>query len=333
MKVSVVIPNYNGAKHLQKCLTSLALSTVDFELVIVDNGSSDESHAIYQASEITNKKWIALEKNYGFAKAVNTGIDAVGTQYTFLLNNDTELLPDTLEKLLEAIEQSVTKHLVAMQPLLLQMDNPTLIDNAGDTLSWYGIASKNKHGLPVTAAEARTIFSPSGGACLFDTFFLKTQKFDERFVSYLEDVDLGLRGRLLGYHYELEPSAVVYHKGHGSAIPQKQYVRNMTRNTMLLWSNLPAGPRAKNSMQLFYGQLHKFLSYGRPWQSILGYNDYFKLKFSTQSSTSLMKQKISLSEEEITVLLSDEFPSPSFLQVFTDFIYNIIVRPFFQDHD
>lgn len=333
--ITVLIPNYNGRDHLQKCLASLAASQLQaFKLIVVDNGSSDDSQAVFDAGAIPDKKWIQLEENYGFAKAVNLGVAAVETPYTFLLNNDTEVMPDTLSILQQTFADSTLEHLVAVQPLMLQMDQPRLVDNAGDSLSWYGIATKRHHGEEHKLIEEKQgIFSPSGGACLYDTFFLKTQKFDERFGSYLEDVDLGLRGRLLGYHYMLEPAAVVYHKGHGSRMPRKMYVRNMTRNTLLLLRNIPSDLRVKYLLKVIYGQVHRFLAYGRPRQSLLGYSDYLKLMSGQGSGGSLLQQKISLQLDDIEAIITNDFPEPGFFQVLADFFYNLLLRPFMNSKD
>ena len=99
MEVSVVIPNYNGIAFLDSVLASLEGQTLkNFEVIFVDNGSSDGSCSFVAG----NYPWvhiIELPENYGFCKAVNEGIKASRAPYVLLLNNDTEVKEDFLEEM------------------------------------------------------------------------------------------------------------------------------------------------------------------------------------------------------------------------------------------
>ena len=99
MEVSVVIPNYNGIAFLDSVLASLEGQTLkNFEVIFVDNGSSDGSCSFVAG----NYPWvhiIELPENYGFCKAVNEGIKASRAPYVLLLNNDTEVKEDFLEEI------------------------------------------------------------------------------------------------------------------------------------------------------------------------------------------------------------------------------------------
>src|SRR3989344_1488598 len=102
MRVSVIIPNWNGKDLLKTCLTSLQEQTFkDFEVVMVDNGSGDGSLEYIQKN-FPKVKVVILDKNYGFAKAVNMGIKSSESEYLFLLNNDTEVNRDCLKHLVRA---------------------------------------------------------------------------------------------------------------------------------------------------------------------------------------------------------------------------------------
>ena len=103
MKTTVVIPNYNGKHFLQDCLDSLLQSTVEFAVIVVDNGSTDGSVSWIQ-EHFPEVKLICFSENKGFCTAVNTGIEAAATPYVFLLNNDTKTDRFCLERLERAME-------------------------------------------------------------------------------------------------------------------------------------------------------------------------------------------------------------------------------------
>ena len=130
MKTTVVIPNYNGRNYLQDCLTSLLEGSEVPAIIVVDNGSADESAAMV-------KERFPMVKLIAFSAAVNIGIHETGTEYVFLLNNDTVVLKDTIEELEAAMERHPKAFSVAAK--MLQMKNPELIDSAGDfycALGW-----------------------------------------------------------------------------------------------------------------------------------------------------------------------------------------------------
>ena len=114
MKVTIVIPNYNGAHFMKSCLEKLRKQTFqDFQVLVVDNGSQDDSLALMRDC-YPEIRVIALKKNYGFSRAVNVGIRAARTPYVILLNNDTEPEPEYVEKLVKAISRS--KRIFSVSP-------------------------------------------------------------------------------------------------------------------------------------------------------------------------------------------------------------------------
>ena len=145
-KVSVVIPNYNGEKFLRDCLNSLNdQSMKDFEIIIVDNGSKDDSVKVISEC-LKDVKLIRLDKNYGFSRAVNEGIRAASAPYVILLNNDTKARPDFAARLYDAIGRD--DKIFSVSSKMLRMDKPDLIDNAGDlycALGWAFARGKDKN--------------------------------------------------------------------------------------------------------------------------------------------------------------------------------------------
>jgi hypothetical protein len=186
---------------------------------------------------------------------------------------DTSPRPDWLANLVQAMDASAPD-VGGLASKMLSMADPAMIDDCGDSLSWQGAAAKRGHGRSAAEFERESeIFSPCAGAALYRKSFLdELGGFDERFFAYLEDVDLGLRGRLRGYRYRFVPMAEVLHQGHGSGLPQSRYVRLITRNRiLLLLKNLPVRLLIRHAASLLYGQIYFFIAYRRPLAALAGY--------------------------------------------------------------
>ena len=190
------------------------------------------------------------------------------------------------------------------------MDNPMRLDDAGDIFTWYGHALKRGHGRPVAEfKEDCEILSPCAGAALYRQAFLNdVGGFDERFESYLEDLDLGLRGRLLGYRCVYVASADVLHKGHGSNLPTGSYVRFVTRNRlMLICKNIPFSLLLRHFHHILIGQLDLFIQYRSPFDSCLGYLSFLRQIPHVLHERRKILAVSKLSDQEIESLLD---PSP-----------------------
>lgn len=210
--VSVVIPNWNGAAHLRRCLDGLAAQTRRAErVVVVDNGSTDESLEM-MATDYPWVEVIALPVNTGFAPAVNVGIRAVDTDLIGLLNNDAVPNRDWLATLLEA-EQVAGPEVGFLTSKIVTADG-RFIDSAGDFLDDAGIAHQRGNGEPDTGqydGQARA-FSACGCATIYRReMFADVGLFDDDFFAYYEDVDLCLRATLRSWQGQYIGSAVVQH--------------------------------------------------------------------------------------------------------------------------
>ena len=130
MKVTIIIPNYNGCHFLKRCLPSLARQSFsDFTTILVDNGSSDTSIS-YVTEHFPDIQILPQNSNLGFARAVNIGIRASQTPYVLLLNTDTVLHPDFLLHMVKCMESS--DDIFSVSSKMLQADHPKYIDSAGD---------------------------------------------------------------------------------------------------------------------------------------------------------------------------------------------------------
>ncbi len=335
MKVSIIIPNYNGMKWLANCLESVTSQTFsDYEVILIDNGSDDDSIS-YTQMNYPEVQILQRHENGGFAVACNQGVRQAKGNFVLLLNTDTILQTRCLKTLVECLEHSQSD-VVAIQPRMLQMSEPTKIDDAGNTLSWYGEALKRGHGKPRELYDQDgEIFSPSGGASLFRKSFLDEMKgFDESFFAYLEDIDLGLRGKLAGYRYLFCSQAKVLHHGHGSAMPRGQYVTLVTCNRLLIWvKNIPFTLCWRFLGPYLYGQLYFLIAYRQPWASLKGYFRFLlRLPAALRWRVNhLRRQKIS--NADLSALLLSDKPAPSLSQLLRDYlkglgrIWQRMVRP------
>ena len=150
-KVAVVIPNYNGYRYLETCFAALAKQTfTEFTTYFVDNGSQDESCAFLR-EHYPETKIIQLDDNYGFSRAVNEGIRRSKEPYVILLNNDTEVFPDFVERLYEGICKR--KNAFACSAKLISYQERDKIDDAGNYYNMLGWAFARGKGKPVSEFE------------------------------------------------------------------------------------------------------------------------------------------------------------------------------------
>lgn len=219
IKVTVVIPNYNGGRYIGGCLESLFAQwkqEADFSVIVVDNGSSDGSPDTVDA-DYPQVNLIRLPENTGFCHAVNLGIQKSTTPYVILLNNDTIVKTGFIKTLLCAIEKHPSAFAVSAQ--MLMWDKPDLIDDAGDrycVLGWAFARGKGKKA-SLYGQQAK-VFAACGGAAIYRrSIFGEIGYFDETHFAYLEDIDICYRARIYGYHSYYEPGARVLHLGSASS--------------------------------------------------------------------------------------------------------------------
>lgn len=245
MKVSVVIPNWNGEDLLAESLQSIEKQTYPCQIVVVDNGSTDKSVQIIK-DKFPKVHLIELTENTGFAGGVNTGLKfslAEGFDAVALFNNDAEAEPDWLENLVEELGKKEKTGIVTGK---LMRHDQKHIDSTGDFYTIWGIPMpRGRNHLDAGQYDqAESVFGASGGASLYRSTMLKEiGLFDERFFAYIEDVDISFRARLAGWDILYTPKAVAYH--HVSATTSKmvssfaryQWIKNYL---MTYTKNMPA---------------------------------------------------------------------------------------------
>ena len=214
--ISVVVLNYNGKKFLDGCLSSLDRQTYrDFEVILVDNGSSDGSVAYV-------RKWypsvilVETGKNLGFAGGTNAGIRVARGEFIFTLNNDTITDPHLLEEIVRPMQLDPSVGMCAAKMIFPD----GRINSTGICISLSGAAwdqgiDEPDHGQYDVTEE---VFGPCAGAALYRSSMLdEIGLFDEDFFLYMEDVDLAFRARLSGWTCIFVPTARVVHIHRGTA--------------------------------------------------------------------------------------------------------------------
>lgn len=216
MKITVVIPNYNGMKYIPDCLQTLSAQDYPAHILIVDNGSTDGS-VEWIKEHYPEFELCLLGENTGFCNAVNVGIEKATTPYVLLLNNDTKVKPGFIENMVKAIERS--EKIFSVSAKMLSMADESKMDNGGDLYCALGWAFARGQGKPAERYEKPVrLFSSCGGAVIYRKALLdQIGVFDNTHFAYLEDVDLGWRARIHGYVNYYEPTACVLHAGSGAS--------------------------------------------------------------------------------------------------------------------
>ena len=290
MEVSVVIPNFNGIAFLDSVLASLEGQTLsNFEVILVDNGSTDGSCSFVTA----NYPWIhliELSENFGFCGAVNAGIRAAKAPYVLLLNNDTEVKEDFVEEMLAAVRRH--KNAFSCGARMVQYHDRDRLDDVGNYYCALGWSFARGRGKDIHAYETEDkIFSACAGAAIYRKKILeKIGYFDEEHFAYLEDTDIGYRARIYGYENWYAPKAIVYHVGSGTS--GSRYNQFKTRyssrnNIYLIYKNMPLLQIILNLPFLAAGFLIKFLFF-----AIKGMGKEYAAGIKNGFSISMKNQKV-----------------------------------------
>ena len=215
--VSVIIINWNGLVHLQKCLPSLFSQNYKrIEVLVVDNGSIDDS-VVWLIKKYPQVKIIRNKENLGFASANNQGYWQASGEYMLFLNNDTEVTASFLTELLKVLRSD--KSIGGVQSKILLMDSPKRLDSVGSYLTNTGFL----YHLGVYASDSEEfskeieIYSAKGACMLLKRNVLEKIKvdgeiLDGRYFAYFEETDMCHRVWLAGYKIMYVPSSVIYHK-------------------------------------------------------------------------------------------------------------------------
>jgi GT2 family glycosyltransferase len=264
--VSIVIVNYNAGAYLAACLDSLAVQTLaDFEVIVVDNASRDDSLSAVQGR--ARVRVMRNSSNLGFAAAQNQGMRASQGRYLMALNFDIQLAPDYLAQAVAAMESypmigSLSGKMLKMKPdgeRTTQFDNAGLLFTRRRMPQHRGVGEQDRG----QYQQPDLVFGVMGAAALYrramlDDVAWRGQYFDESYFMWYEDIDLDWRARLRGWDCLYLPQAVAYHvgdpHGHGrSRFGAEMTIRNrwmmILANENMLWA-------VRNSPWLVYEEFN-----------------------------------------------------------------------------
>lgn len=244
-KVSIIIVNWNGRRYLNECLTSVFHQTYpNYDVILVDNGSTDGS-VEFVRKNCPKVKTIKLDRNYGFARGNNVGIEEAlkdkNVKSIVSLNNDTKVDKNWLSELVKVAESN--EKIGMCVPKILKMDNPAIIDSTGGILKLglkLGFIVTNRGCGEVDKGqydEKLDIMGIGGASGLYKREMLEEiGLFDESFFTYCEETELSWRANKKGWKARYVPASVVYHKGSGTSKKSKELEREMGFLWMRNWA-------------------------------------------------------------------------------------------------
>ncbi len=215
-RVVTIILNWNGQEHLGCCLDSLLLTTYpNHHILLVDNASTDGS-VQFVRDRYPGVEVVVNDGNFGFARGNNVGFRHAlksGADYVMLLNADTEVEPDWLDRLMEVMAADPNVGICGSK--IMMFSQRGLISSFGHGMNLLGFAWDAFVGRidGPRWQEVREVVSVCGAALLIRREALEAAGlFDPMYFAYYEDVDLALRVRMCGYTVKVAPGSIVYHK-------------------------------------------------------------------------------------------------------------------------
>lgn len=286
-ELAVIILNWNGRRLLEQFLpvASRYSITEDADLIVADNGSTDDSVEWVKAHH-PEVKVLSFSENYGFAEGYNKAIRQTQYKYTILLNSDVEVTEDWTRPLLDFMRRN--SDVGALQPKIRSWKERTKFEYAGAAGGYL-----DKLGYPYcrgrlfdSIEEDRGQYDgkvvdvcwASGAALMVRTdVYLKVGGLDARFFAHMEEIDLCCRIHGAGYRVVAVPDAMVFHVGGASLAqgnPKKTYL-NFRNNLLLLHKNMPIKEGRK---KLFIRRLYDTLAWGM-----------FMIKFDFKNANAVLK--------------------------------------------
>ncbi|MBI4708243.1 MAG: glycosyltransferase [Candidatus Omnitrophica bacterium] len=230
MKYSIIIATHNGLEHTSRCLTSIFNCSKDFELIVVDNGSTDGTKGYLQELKARNEnvKVISNPENTTFSIANNQGLKIAEGEYIVFLNNDTVVCNEWLERLNAHLHKIPLKNLGIVGPVTNNSNGKQCVGTQ-DPEVWH---QENKG----RWAHAGRLY----GWCMMMRKSLLDEigGFDERFINSHEDNDLCLRAQLAGYKLAIAYDTYIHHTGQGTlrkVFDNQGYLDNGYKNRELYY--------------------------------------------------------------------------------------------------
>ncbi|HEV7527518.1 MAG TPA: glycosyltransferase family 2 protein [Solirubrobacteraceae bacterium] len=248
--VDVVIVAYNRYDLTDSCLRHLRAQTIDHRVILIDNGSTDETHERV-AAEWPGVTLRRLAQNRGFAEACNRSVAAGSGEIVVLLNNDVDAHPDFLARLVAPLTDDA--RLGSVAALMLQ-PGERLIDSAGLAADAVlgGFPRLQGRDAEQAGSERPLLAGPAGTAAAYRrSAWEQVGGLDESIFAYMEDFDLALRLRSAGWRSTVAADAVGVHLGsatHGHRSARQRRNGGFGRGYMLRRYGLLRGRTAPRTL-------------------------------------------------------------------------------------
>lgn len=313
-KICIVVPNLNGMDSLRACLDSLLAQSQPHDIIVVENGSVDDSAAFLSANYPTVKV-LPQAVNLGFAGGVNVGLRyAIQNHYeaAALFNNDAVAEPDWLRNLVRGLED---EHVGIATGTLMTIDK-LHVDSTGDLYTTWGLPYPRGRGEAPSERynEQTAVFGASGGASLYRLAMLKQiGLFDEDFFAYYEDIDISFRAQLAGWGVRYVPSAIAYHQIGATSSRMKGFTvyQTIKNYPWLAIKNLPGRflpvvlPRLALAQCLFIGRAFQR---GLGWYAMRGlFVAIVKLPKKLAERRHIQRKKV-VSDQYIWSIMTHDLP-------------------------
>ena len=226
-KISIIIPTWNTAQITKKCVETINRLIPGQEIIIVDNGSTDntvkEIEKLKNSLKIENCKLkiISNDTNYGFSKANNIGLKSSTSNYVVFMNSDMELIDKSLVDMVNYLKDN--KNIGIIGPKFLNPDKtpqasvfpPQTCLNAFKEF-WLG--KKEIYSKYIPKGDSPTIVSYLSGGCIAvnKKYFEKIGKWNEKYFFYFEDMDLCRQVTKNGKQIVYYPKCQIIHR-HGAS--------------------------------------------------------------------------------------------------------------------
>jgi N-acetylglucosaminyl-diphospho-decaprenol L-rhamnosyltransferase len=209
--IDVVIVAYNRYELTESCLRHLAAQTAEHQVIVLDNGSTDDTR-VRLAQEWPHVRLRSFDENRGFPEACNRAVESGSGEIVVLLNNDVDCRPDFLERIVAPFDDPT----IGSVGSLMVQPGEEMIDGMGFATDAVLAGFPRLQGLPVSRAyDTQPVFMGAGGSAgaYRRTAWEQLGGLDETIMAYMEDFDLALRLRIGGWRSVAEPDAVGVHLG------------------------------------------------------------------------------------------------------------------------
>jgi len=287
--IAVILVNWKKYNLTSNCINSLNKSNYkNFKIILVDNEYSEKS--IIELKNKYKELLVFKEKNnLGFAGGNNIGIRyALENDYDYimLLNNDTEVKENFILPLVERMEKNL--FLAAVQPLILNFSNKSIIWNAGGKLNKFlGLTSTRLNNNKLNSSIVFDDYTDwISGCCILikSEILTKVGLLDEKFFNYYEDVDWSLRMKSLGYDLGFVKESIIYH--HGSSSSKNKKNKEGVISSKIHYFNI------RNHILLLKKHKNLFNFFGIVFFQIIkitSYIFYFLIRFRFNKLTMVLK--------------------------------------------